>query len=90
MCSFPPIKLKSLIGGIKIFVSEFYSKFPDRCSFLIPENLESLLSEKGNRERYLKQLSIIKPESFGHIPQMKELAKLFERYHKVLAQEVMI
>ncbi len=77
-------------GGIKIFVSEFYSKFPNRCRFFIPENLKKLLSENGNRERYLAQIPIIKSETFETIPQMKELAILLDDYQKVLPQEVMI
>lgn len=79
-------------GGIKIFVTEFERKLPNRCQFFIPKQLPEWFVDqnKGNRARYQKQLNMISEKHFEHLPKMVQLAKLFHQHYKVLAQEALI
>ena len=77
-------------GGVKIFLGEFYRYYSQRCEYFIPHNLETILNERGNHERYYHQLNIVKSVNCIDIPALKTLTDLFHKYKRVLAQEVII
>ncbi len=75
-------------GGIAIFANEFRKYLPERSSFFIPENIEYLLDEYGNRDLYGKQLYF--QETGSNDQAISKLIDLFHKYKKCLEQEVLI
>ena len=74
-------------AGIRIFLNEFYKNLPDRAKLFVPENLENLIAEYGNRKLYENQLHLA-PDS--HLEAIKEIKSLMHKYGKCLEQEVFI
>ncbi|HEY9045481.1 MAG TPA: hypothetical protein VIN08_06275 [Ohtaekwangia sp.] len=77
--------------GLHIYVSEFKNKVgADRCKFLIPDNIESLLSRHGERDLYEKQIESLSNYPFEEHLEIKDLILLIKRIKKGLAQEILI
>lgn len=76
--------------GINIYMNEYKKHLANRASFFIPDNLESILKEKGNRDLYNKQLShqpkIEIIEELG----LKNLIQLLHQNKCCLEQEAFI
>jgi len=75
-------------AGINIFKHEFQQYLGKRASFFIPENIERLIVEYGNRDLYDKQLKLEtkQPLSRG----IEHLKGLFHNHKKCLEQEILI
>jgi hypothetical protein len=76
-------------AGLNIYINEFKKKLKDRANFVLPSNVEKLLSTNGNRDIYNKQTiqfdkSQIKEENV-HV-----LLRLIEKYKKGLEQEIYV
>ncbi len=77
--------------GIHIYGSEFRNKIgKDRCRFLIPENLESLISTHGEKELFEKQIDYLHQIDSDHYAEVVEVVNLLKKFRKGLAQEILI
>ena len=77
--------------GLHIYASEFRAKIgSDRCRFFIPENLETLLVNYGERELYESQIEYLKKIDFNRFKEDSEVFQLLDRHKKGLAQEILI
>jgi hypothetical protein len=77
--------------GLHIYASEFQVKIgADRCRFFIPENLESLLTQYGERELYENQIEYLRKIDFNEFKDTAEVFQIIERHKKGLAQEALI
>jgi len=77
--------------GIHIYISEFRSKIEaNRCRFLIPENIESLLMLHGERELYERQMERLRDFPFEDYAEIKDLIAIIRKVRKGLSQEVLI
>lgn len=77
--------------GIHIYLTEFKNKIlGDRGQFLIPQNLESLLMQHGERELYEKQKKYIPLISKTGQLELSALCDLIVKHKKGLAQEILI
>jgi hypothetical protein len=75
--------------GIHIYLSEFKSKIPgERGRFLVPPNVEDLISEHGEKALYEKQKEYI--PQIRNVPEMQTLVEMIVKYRKGLAQEILI
>ena len=76
--------------GIKIFLNGYKSYLNDRSEFFIPENIEKLIQENGNKQLYNKQFDNrpVKSDISDH--KIAELIKSFHKHKKVLEQEILI
>ncbi|MFP5040926.1 hypothetical protein [Parasediminibacterium sp. JCM 36343] len=75
-------------AGIGIYVTEFKKHLKEKATFFIPENIELLLKEYGNKERYNQQkinfnLALI------HEPNLQMLINLLNQHKKGLDQEIL-
>jgi hypothetical protein len=76
-------------AGINIYLNEFKKHLGGKSSFLVPGNVEALLTNFGNRILYNKQLDrapAVDDQESGIV----DLMNLFHKYKKVLEQEVFI
>ncbi len=78
------------LEGINIYLREFKSKLEDRASFFVPENIEGLIQQKGNRKLYDKQLVRTPRETSIEEQSLVHLLNLIHQYKKGLEQEVLI
>ena len=75
------------LAGISIYQNEFYNNLgEERCSFLIPTDIEKRIEEKGNRALYEKQYQKyfnmeIKDDN------LKDLATIIKKHGKCYEQE---
>lgn len=77
--------------GIHIYGSEFRNKIGrERCRFLIPEHLESLLSTHGEKELFEKQESYLNQIDNPDYHEVEEAIRLIKKLKKGLAQEILI
>jgi hypothetical protein len=74
-------------AGIRIFLNEFHKHLDKRAKLFIPDNLENLFAEFGNRKLYEKQLHLAHDNEMQSI---KEITSLMHKYKKSLEQEVFI
>ena len=75
-------------AGIQIFENEFLKHLSQRASFFIPENIEEMIAEFGNRELYNNQLYMQKNTYTDS--SLEKLIALFHKHKKCLEQEVLI
>jgi hypothetical protein len=78
------------LSGIAIYILEYRNKLnPDRCKFLIPDNIEALIKESKNYKDYEKQLNDprVKGINFNDFEEIKELAIIIMKYRKTIEQE---
>ncbi len=72
--------------GIHIYGSEFRNKVgKDRCRFLIPENLESLISMYGEKELFEKQIDYLKQIDNYDYAEVSEVIATLKKLKKGLA-----
>ncbi|MDZ4667324.1 MAG: hypothetical protein SGJ00_05510 [bacterium] len=76
-------------AGIGIFINEFKRYLLGKSKFYVPKNIESLLKQYGNKDRYNNQkinfdANLIEEES------LVKLIKLIHHYRKGLDQEILI
>jgi len=77
------------LAGIGIYLNEFKKHLGNRTTFFVPENIEKLVADFGNRNRYNEQktnfdLKSIREEELLH------LLKIIHKYRKGLDQEILI
>ena len=76
-------------AGIGIYLNEYKKYLGDRASFFVPENIENLFPESGNRDLYDKQndnfdLQLINEKN------LIELIEVIHKYKKGLEQEILM
>src|SRR5690606_25393238 len=77
--------------GIHIYLSEFKRKITgDRGQFLIPGDLETLLSTYGEKDLFEKQQKLVPLLEAERSGALEFLIDLILRYRKGLAQEILI
>ncbi|HEY8934694.1 MAG TPA: hypothetical protein VIM65_05715 [Cyclobacteriaceae bacterium] len=77
--------------GLHIYLAEFADKIGvDRCRFLVPENLETLMIESGEKVLYEDQVDKLKNFDFSEFENVHDVYKIITKYKKGLAQEVLI
>ena len=78
------------LAGINIYVNEFKKHIPHKSLFFIPENIETLLLQYGNKDRYNDQKEAFSKQSIEDEPALLSLLKLIHHTKKGLDQEVLI
>jgi len=78
------------LEGINIYLREFKSKLKGRASFFVPENIEQLIQQKGNRNLYDKQFDRTPNEVSIEEQPLIRLLNLIHQYKKGLEQEALI
>lgn len=80
------------LKGIHIYLTEFKEKIQEKrkCSFFIPVNIEKMISEKGNSNRYYNQIENLKNFDFTTHKEVMTLVDIIEKYKKGLDQEYLI
>ncbi len=76
-------------AGIGIYLNEFKKHLGDRTLFFVPENIDKLIDEFGNKKRYDEQKINFEIKSI----QEKKLLQLIDKIHKYrkgLDQEILI
>jgi hypothetical protein len=76
-------------AGINIYVNEFQKYLSDKSSFFIPQNIDELIVNYGNKERYNIQkinfdINCVQKES------LNDLIKVIHKNKKGLDQEILI
>lgn len=77
------------LAGISIFQNEYLKKLGEKSSFFIPENIEKVLKENGNRHLYNQQYEQFKTLTSSDL-EIHKLIDLIHKYKKGLEQEVFI
>lgn len=77
------------MAGIGIYLSEFKKHLSDKATFFVPDNIETLIIENGNKKRYDKQIIHIDPMTIKEI-NVTKLIHLLHKYKKGLDQEILI
>jgi len=77
------------LSGIGIYINEFKKHLGERSSFLVPENIDKLVADFGNRKRYNEQkinfdIKLIQDEK------LLKLLKTIHKFRKGLDQEILI
>lgn len=74
-------------AGLNIYINEFKRYLQDKASFFLPEDIEAILSAKGNRDNYHNQTI-----QFDRLEIQQEnvltLLRLIDNYKKGLEQEI--
>ena len=78
------------LAGINIYVNEFKKHIPHKSLFFIPENIEVLVLQYGNKNRYNEQKEAFPKQSIEDEPALLSLLKLIHHTKKGLDQEVLI
>ncbi len=80
------------LSGLAIYIREFKHKRASQLKnhYLIPDNIESMIHNYGNRERYFAQLENTKGLDFALYPEISDLASIIKQYQKSLEQEIFI
>lgn len=78
-------------AGIHIFLTEYRTSLGERATFFVPENAEQMIRH-GNRERYDKQLNLLKTVKalLDERSELKAITALMEKYQRGVDQEVFI
>lgn len=77
-------------AGLNIYLREFKSKLENKASFFIPENIEQLFQQKGNRDLYNKQLDSIPNKALINETNIIHLLDLILKYKMGVEQEGLI
>ena len=78
------------LAGINIYVNEFKKYVGNKSSFYVPENIEGLLNNYGNKDRYNNQREAFDKQFILEEPALLELIQLIHKSKKGLDQEVLI
>lgn len=76
-------------AGLNIYLNEFKKHLPDKASFYLPPDIETVLSTRGNRDIYNKQ-TIQFDRNVITEPAILTLLEIIEKYKKGLEQEIFI
>lgn len=76
-------------AGIGIYLNEFKKHLSEKASFFIPENIENLISENGNKERYNQQRINFVVETIQE-KDLLQLINVIHKHKKGLDQEILI
>lgn len=74
-------------AGLRIFYSEVRPRRPD-VRLLIPDGLDTLIWERGDRELFLKQERFL--NSLDNDPEVSRIVQLFRSARRVLEQEALL
>lgn len=76
-------------AGIGIYLNEFNKHLADRTKFFIPDNIEKLIEDFGNKKRYDEQKINFKIKSIQE-EKLLHLIDIIHKYRKGLDQEIFI
>jgi hypothetical protein len=76
-------------AGIGIYLNEYKKFLTDKASFFLPPNVEELIAEFGNKDRYDQQKINFDVKSIREIELLK-LIEIIYKYRKGLDQELLI
>ena len=77
------------IAGIGIYLNEFKKHLADRATFFVPENIEKLIADFGNKKRYDEQKKNFGLKSIRE-QKLLQLIESIHKYRKGLDQEILI
>ncbi len=77
-------------SGIRIYLTEFKKSLHERAEFFVPDGIEELLREYGNRSLYQRQLDQLADVTCLPEPGLQRLVDLICREKKGLEQEILI
>lgn len=78
------------LEGINIYLSEYKKHLGERASFFIPEGIEEMIQQRGNRELYDRQLPLQPDRKLLTREPLRLLVEMIHRYKKGLEQEALI
>lgn len=76
-------------AGIGIYLNEFKKHLEDKASFLVPDNIDELLTEFGNKKRYDIQRINFEAKEIRE-EKLLQLIDTIHKYRKGLDQEILI
>lgn len=76
-------------AGIGIYLNEFKKHLAERTSFFVPENIDKLIADNGNKKRYDEQKINFDVKSIGE-DKLLQLIDTIHKYRKGLDQEILI
>lgn len=76
-------------AGIGIYLNEFKKHLPEKSSFFIPKNIEILIAQHGNKNRYDQQKINFKTATIED-EELSKLIQTIHRYKQGLDQEIFI
>jgi hypothetical protein len=76
-------------AGIGIYLNEFNKYLSDRTDFFVPDNIEKLIADFGNKKRYDEQRINFKIKSIQQ-EKLIHLIEIIHKYRKGLDQEIFI
>jgi hypothetical protein len=76
-------------AGIGIYLNEFNKHLADRTKFFIPDNIDKLIADFGNKKRYDEQKINFKIKSIQE-EKLLHLIDIIHKYRKGLDQEIFI
>ncbi|MDX2048365.1 MAG: hypothetical protein SFU87_16370 [Chitinophagaceae bacterium] len=74
-------------AGLNIYINEFKRYLQEKASFLLPKDIEEMLSARGNRNNYHNQTIQFDRHEI-HEENVLTLLRLIEKYKKGLDQEI--
>lgn len=76
-------------AGIGIYLNEFKKHLADRATFFVPENIDKLIADYGNKKRYNEQKINFAVKSIQK-EKLLRLINTIHKYRKGLDQEILI
>lgn len=76
-------------AGIGIYLNEFNKHLADRTEFFVPDNIDKLIADFGNKKRYDEQKINFKIKSIQQ-ENLLHLIEIIHKYRKGLDQEIFI
>ena len=76
-------------AGIGIYLNEFNKHLADRTEFFVPDNIDKLIADFGNKKRYDEQKINFKIKSIRQ-EKLLQLIEIIHKYRKGLDQEIFI
>jgi hypothetical protein len=76
-------------AGIGIYLNEFSKHLEDRTEFFVPDNIDKLIADFGNKKRYDEQKINFKIKSIRQ-EKLLQLIEIINKYRKGLDQEIFI
>ncbi|NOU45659.1 MAG: hypothetical protein HOO86_01200 [Bacteroidales bacterium] len=76
-------------AGIGIYLSEYKRHLADRAIFFVPENIDRLIANNGNKKRYDEQTINFEVKSIEE-DKLLQLIDTIHKYRKGLDQEILI
>lgn len=75
-------------AGIAIYVNTYYKVLgAERCTFFVPDHIDSLLDKYGNRDLFNKQMGMLPGKELVDQSELKDLIDLLQTTGKGLEQE---